>query len=272
MKLIFLDIDGTLVEPGHMNPSEKVMAAIRAAQKNGHKVFLATGRSKSMVGRLLTLGFDGAMCSAGGYVCIGDQKIYDCPIPEKLLHSTRKLFEDAGMGMILECENGSFGAESFGSVIAQLENGSSELERWQKSIKSGMGIDSLEAYAGEPVYKMCFATASKDALAAIHSTLEENFKVCLFDFRPGLINGEIIYKAFDKGRAMAKICEYYGASIEDTIAFGDSANDTEMLRAAAIGYCMANGSEAAKKAADRICPSVKEDGVAVAFEELGLCC
>lgn len=271
MKLIFLDIDGTLVEPGCMEPSQKVMEAIRSAQRHGHKVFLATGRSKRMMERLLALGFDGALCSAGGYVCINGQKVYDCPIPTDLAQSTRKFFEDAGMGLILECENGSYGAESFGKVIAQMENGSSELERWQKNIRSGMGIDALKSYDGEPIYKMCFATHKKENLALIRDTLEENFKVCLFDFRPGLLNGEIIYKAFDKGRAMAKVCEYYGASLADTIAFGDSANDAEMLLAAGIGYCMANGSEQVKKIADRICPSVKEDGVAVAFAELGLC-
>ena len=43
-KLIFLDIDGTLTSPGSNIPPESAMTAVREAQKNGHKVFLCTGR------------------------------------------------------------------------------------------------------------------------------------------------------------------------------------------------------------------------------------
>ncbi|MBR3129449.1 MAG: HAD hydrolase family protein, partial [Clostridia bacterium] len=39
-KLIFLDIDGTLTPAGSNTPPESAMQAIKAAQKNGHKVFL----------------------------------------------------------------------------------------------------------------------------------------------------------------------------------------------------------------------------------------
>lgn len=270
MKLIFLDIDGTLVTPGSMEPSERVMTAIRKAQAAGHKVFLATGRSRGLLTKLLALGFDGAVCSAGGYIYIGDEKIYDCPIPSELVDKTRKLFLDAGMGLILECENSTYGADSFGEVIAAADGGSSELERWRKMMESDWAVHKAADYKGGAVYKMCFATENPKTLEAIRPQLEENFKVCMFDFRPNITNGEIVYKAFDKGRAMKRVCEYYGVSIADTIAFGDSANDTEMLEAAGIGYCMANGMHDAKAAADRICPPVSEDGVAAAFEELNL--
>lgn len=43
-KLIFLDADGTLTLPdGRVSP--KVQEAIHQVQKNGHEVFLCTGRS-----------------------------------------------------------------------------------------------------------------------------------------------------------------------------------------------------------------------------------
>ena len=43
---------------------------------------------------------------------------------------------------------------------------------------------------------------------------------------------------------------------------GDSGNDCAMLRYAGIGAAMGNASELAKKAADVIAPSNREDGVA----------
>lgn len=40
MKLIFLDIDGTLTTPGSNVPPESALRAIRGAQAAGNKVFL----------------------------------------------------------------------------------------------------------------------------------------------------------------------------------------------------------------------------------------
>ena len=56
----------------------------------------------------------------------------------------------------------------------------------------------------------------------------------------------------------------------DTIAVGDSMNDLEMLQAAEVGICMANGAPPLKKIADIVCPSVTEDGLYQVFEELQL--
>ena len=67
-KLIFLDIDGTLLPPGEMTVPASAVEAIRQARANGHKVFLCTGRNLRMTKPLLAYGFDGFVCSAGGYV------------------------------------------------------------------------------------------------------------------------------------------------------------------------------------------------------------
>ena len=48
-KLLFLDIDGTLTEPGYNVPPASALDAIRKAQKNGHKVYLCSGRNKAML-------------------------------------------------------------------------------------------------------------------------------------------------------------------------------------------------------------------------------
>ena len=53
--------------------------------------------------------------------------------------------------------------------------------------------------------------------------------------------------------------------MEDSVAVGDSMNDQEMLEAAGLSICMANGSETMKKLADDICPSVGENGIREAF-------
>ena len=65
-KLIFLDIDGTLLPPGEMSAPASAVEAIRQARANGHKVFLCTGRNLRMTQPLFAYGFDGFVCYAGG--------------------------------------------------------------------------------------------------------------------------------------------------------------------------------------------------------------
>ena len=43
------------------------------------------------------------------------------------------------------------------------------------------------------------------------------------------INGEIISKNCTKADAIERVIDYYHASMEDTIAFGDSMNDYQMI-------------------------------------------
>ena len=69
---------------------------------------------------------------------------------------------------------------------------------------------------------------------------------------------------------MELICRYYGADLKDTVAFGDSMNDLEMIQTAGLGICMANGSGTLRLAADEVCPSVSEDGLYHAFSRHGL--
>ena len=69
---------------------------------------------------------------------------------------------------------------------------------------------------------------------------------------------------------MEAVCRHLGVSVKDTIAFGDSMNDLEMLEAAAFGVCMENGSQALKETADWVCPGVSEDGLYLGFQKLGV--
>ena len=84
------------------------------------------------------------------------------------------------------------------------------------------------------------------------------------------INGEIIKKGMDKGFAIKKIVETLHMKMEDTIAFGDSMNDYEMLQVCNYGVAMNNACQELKASADNICESVENDGVYYEMERLGL--
>ena len=67
-KLIFLDVDGTLVDYHNRIP-ESAIKAIRQAREKGHLVYVCTGRSKAeMQPELWEIGLDGMIGGNGSYV------------------------------------------------------------------------------------------------------------------------------------------------------------------------------------------------------------
>ena len=67
------------------------------------------------------------------------------------------------------------------------------------------------------------------------------------------------------------VCQYVGADIQDTVAFGDSMNDAAMLERAGRGVAMGNACDELKSLADAVCEDVSHDGVYHEFYRMGLC-
>ena len=84
------------------------------------------------------------------------------------------------------------------------------------------------------------------------------------------INGELISKTDNKATGIQYAIDYLNIDIKDTIAFGDSMNDYEMIDFVDHGVVMANGNAKLKEIASSICKSVDEDGVYDGFVHLGI--
>ncbi len=277
-KLIFLDIDGTLLPPGEMLVPPSTVEAMRKARANGHKLFLCTGRNLRMTRPLLDYGFDGAVCSAGGYVFCGDKVLVDLPMAPELAAGVRAVLERHGVECTLETRDATYsGMEmmkrwSFTHAAADGPL-NSEAARWRKAMEDGMNLTPLAEYKGEPVYKIVFIAEHAHDLDEAKQLYGDRFVFCeskLDGLDGGFVNGELINRQFDKGRGIAAICKYLNRSLADTIGFGDSDNDLQMTDVAGISVCMANGSENLKRRCDRIAPSVYDDGIAKEFAALGL--
>lgn len=79
---------------------------------------------------------------------------------------------------------------------------------------------------------------------------------------------EIIPSSVNKGAGLVGACRALQIEPGETIAFGDSENDIEMLRAAGVGVAMGNADEAVKRAADWVTRSNNENGIAHALSLL----
>jgi hypothetical protein len=273
MKLIFLDIDGTLTEPGTNTPPESALTAIRAAQRNGHRVFLCTGRNLDMLRPLLQYSFDGAVASAGGYVFCGDRVIVDRPMNPEDFRDAMACFERNHIFRTVECRDGTY-ADGNPDILNTPDRApylNSELIRFRRMIAENLGMRPMEDYDGAPVYKIVFACADLRQLDEPMAVLGERFRFCIQNpDAVGCINGEILPHGIDKGRGVAAVCQHLGCDLSDTVGFGDSVNDKEMLESVGCAVCMANGHPDMQALADYVCPAVDEDGLYKAFSHLGL--
>ena len=270
-KLIFLDIDGTLVPAGSNTPPESAVAAVKQAQACGHLVFLCTGRNPAMLAPLMRFGFQGAVACAGGYVFAGDQVLFDCPMLPEQLELGLRLLKEQGVFRTIEAKDATWGDDGLEGFLGSVQEENSELVRWRRALADELNILPMGRYDGRPVYKIVFMCRDEEQLGPAKKALERDYSFIYHSVpEHHCLNGELINRRFDKGRGVRIVAERFGIPLENTIGFGDSMNDLEMIETVGVSVCMGNGSAALKEKSSLICPGVEDNGLAWAFSELGL--
>lgn len=260
-KILFFDIDGTLWDVHNHIPQSTVLA-IRSARKMGHKAFICSGRTRGYIRdkNLLDIGFDGVVSGCGTMLEYEGKVISQKNIPADMLEDTLNIVRRYDMKPILEGpEYLYFDYEDFGETAYGQKLITELGDRWRSIADTG--IDkvvsklSLESLAADlDKRERCFLELSKDYDFMVHSD-----RVC-----------EVVPKGFSKGTGISRMCEFLGVCVEDSIAFGDSANDIHMLDVAGIGVVMGNGTMEAKRHADYVTSPMNEDGILKAMKYLGI--
>ena len=270
-KLIFLDVDNTLTPAGGYVPPESALRAVRRARELGHRVFLCSGRNYGMLEPLMKYGFDGGIASCGGYVYYGGDVLYDSPMTEEQKTRLMTLFAENGVFLSVEKKDASFNDEGAKQYLEPGRGINRDLFNMIKAVWIDLGPRPMAEYDGGPVYKMVFVSPHAERIAPAMEELGDELMFTVHDFsQDDCLFGEIISRKFDKGSAARLAAEKLGFDMGDTIGFGDSMIDIEMIEAVGTSVCVDNGSPRLKKLSDLVCPAYYEDGIEWAFRELGL--
>lgn len=84
----------------------------------------------------------------------------------------------------------------------------------------------------------------------------------------GNISVDILLPGVNKGTGLARVAKEWDFDLSSVVAFGDAANDLEMLVECGWGYAMANAAQAVMAATSLRAPANNEDGVLVVLEQL----
>lgn len=276
-KIIFLDVDGTIVDyDNHIPDSAKI--AIQQSRKNGHLVFLCTGRSKAeMSNEILDIGFDGIIGGNGSYIEYKNQVLMHQLIPYETAKQVVDWLESRGLEFYLESNNGLFASRNFRDAARQilriyaLGKGASE-----DQILNMEPEDALHGlvYGGElyrdDLNKISFILHSyQDHLDSKKAF--PHLKAGTWGGRgESALFGDLGVKDINKAHAVNIILKHLGANHIDTIAFGDAKVDIPMLETCHIGVAMDNGGPEILAMADIITDDVRQDGLYNAFKKLNL--
>ncbi|OLA30345.1 MAG: haloacid dehalogenase, partial [Faecalibacterium prausnitzii] len=209
-----------------------------------------------MLKQLLKYGFDGVIASAGGDIRIGERVIYDCPMEMELAKEALAVLRKNGVYCTIECTSGSYKDMGFDTFLEEHagEGANSEMLRWRRQMERELSIHPMSEYNGtDPIYKIVILSMRKEQLEEPVRVLGDRVKFCVQgEDSYGYINGELHGPQFDKGSGVRAVCEALSLSTEDSIAFGDSMNDVELIEAAGFGVAMGNAMPNVQARADYV--------------------
>ena len=270
IKLIAMDLDGTLFSDDHLTVSEKNKETLKSAHEIGIKLAVATGRTVSTIGDICIQvpQIDYIMFSNGAGVYDRHSKkiIYKNCMPWNLADSILPFIENHSKFIEFYIDGKAYAQKKPGDEFPY------EIIPDVFIKELGKGITVLQDFKselnGRDVEKVIFYLDSKSNYEAVFDRLSSNRDIFVTSSVKSSI--EFTKAGTDKGSALMGMCKYLNISESETMALGDAGNDIPMLKAAGYGIAMQNADTNTKESADFVTKSNTEDGVSFAIKKYAL--
>ena len=276
-KIVFLDVDGTLINYETKCP-DSAKKAVELARAAGNKVYICTGCSKAEIEQRDLPELDGMIGGNGAYVEDNGEVVMHQGLSKEDVKHIVDWCNDRHLGFYLEANSGMYCNDWM------LEQGPATMVKYA----TGKGADLAKAEATasgfvnsfihlqgedlyrEDVHKISFILSSyQDHLDSktefphlIANTWGGKGELALF--------GDLGPTGITKKHAIEVLLNHLGADQKDTISFGDAKIDLSMFELCAYNVAMGNGGPEIKEAADYVTTDVDDDGLYNAFEYLHL--
>ncbi len=276
-KIVFLDVDGTLIDYRTICP-DSAKKAVEEARANGHKIYICTGCSKAEILQRDLPQLDGMIGGNGAYVEDDGEVVMHQALTKEDVKHIVDWCEQRHLGFYLEANSGMYindyfieqGPEAMARYVEGKGGKNVDREEWKKRIAKGYILAHGEDLYRTDVNKVSFILSSyQDHLDSI-----EEFPNLIANTWGGkgelALFGDLGPQGITKKHAIEVLLQHLGAKQEDTISFGDAKIDLSMFELCAFNVAMGNGGEEIKEAADYVTTDVNDDGIYNAFKHIGL--
>jgi Cof subfamily protein (haloacid dehalogenase superfamily) len=278
VRLIAIDMDGTLLPAASQTISGRNAQALRAAQQAGVTVAIATGRRAAYTSPLLEglgLRADTPLITSNGAATktLGGDTLDRCHMEARVARGLCGLLR--GFGSVVF----TFDRPGRGElVLEELEQAHGRISLWVESNRNAIEVvkpleDGLPD-GEDPIQGM--VAGSLEQMRAAERTLKasswasECESVCTEYPARDLSILDLLPPGVTKGWAVAGLAARLGVDRKETMAIGDNWNDVDMLEWAGQGVMMGNAANELRALARtrgwKQAPPNDQDGVAVVIE------
>ncbi len=268
-KCIFSDIDRTLLNSSGL-VSEETENAIKKISDMGIPFILATGRAFNSLPSALTKLDRIRYCITSNGVALYDiqekKPLFRTLLPKGFASDFFEFCEAEGLiALEIYIDGQAYTCRKFFEDPARFNQ--PRVEYVQSTRKP---VEDLKAFALSKDGELDGVTiiTPKGRLNELLEKATKRFGNEVYITSSDELYIEMSNKECGKHNALIKTCEYLGIKPEDAVAFGDNNNDSDMLKAAGLGICVANGTPECKTAAGMLTESNDDDGVAKALYRL----
>lgn len=235
-KIIFFDIDGTLTDEVSGNIPESCILAIREARKNGHLMYINTGRCfQNVETRFREIGFDGYVCGCGTNLYSSGRELFYISQTHTLTMDLLKTAQNTGVDILFESKY-------------EVCFDTSRPIMHPDAIRQYLSFRDIHHYSMRtdltaPDFicdKFVIWYEKESQLTAFRAFSDQYFQ-CID--RGGTFR-EFVPKGYSKATGIAQILKHHDIPRSCSYAIGDSNNDLSMLNAVGVSIAMGNASPA----------------------------
>lgn len=258
-KVLFLDIDGTILKPdGKIDNS--TIYAINQVQNKGIEVFLATGRPLHEISFLSEqLNVHSFIGYNGAYATYQEETIVNEPMKKNTVIHFLETAKSYGHDLLFYSADKNIFTSLDSPVIQEMIH--------HLKFQHNKVYDSGDENG---VLSASLINIYEEELEKYQTDEDIHFSPVLAENQNGRNFYDVIRDNVTKGSAITKLLNRISISPDQAIAFGDGLNDKEMLEAVGAGFAMGNAHPLLFDYAKHSTTSVAENGVYHGLQSLGL--
>ncbi|MGM2819967.1 Cof-type HAD-IIB family hydrolase [Bacillus cereus group sp. Bce001] len=252
-KIVFFDVDGTLLSEIDRSMHESTKEAIQRLIDKGIHVVVTTGRPYSLCAQFKEMGIHTIISANGAHIKCEETVIHKSVISSEIVHDISEFAELHGHSISYFTEGFAMnGIASNNERVIQALSETLHLKEYPEKSKD----------LSKEIYCLCLYADEIEAQKFL-----ERYPMLTFDRFHNYVINVLEDSKVSKLIAIQKVLEHLNICKSEAVAFGDGRNDIEMLQYVELGIAMGNAGEELKTRADFVTKKASEGGILFALEK-----